>query len=377
MRGPATLLTFALAGCSLLFEPDGVEGQSEPPATGDAGDDHPSASSDANAVSDGASTADASDSSTGATAKYLYVIGGEYRQGDPPPDVLRAEIEADGKLKSWIPASSSWASDRLSFSGVFVEGRLFVAGGRKANGDYVTTVESVLPGAPLAAPEARTALNGARARHGVVFANGRIWALGGINATGELRSTESTKVAANGDVEPWFTGVELPEARYFAAVTSTASHLVVAGGAASVGQLRATVYVAEAKTDGAWSTATALPKPLSSACAVTVGGRVYVMGGQTLVDAAQVVEKSVYYATISTSGQIGTWATTSSLNVSHELHACVAVGDRIYVAGGHDGLPLTESVEYATVNADGTLSPWTTTSALPYRRAAFALVATP
>jgi hypothetical protein len=376
MRGPLTLFTFTLAGCSLLFEPDGVEGQDAPPGASDAGDDRAASSSDSSATSDGATEEDAGDSSTSVAAKYLYAIGGEYRQGDPPPDVVRAEIGADGSLKSWVPASSSWASDRLSFSSVFVEGRIVIAGGRKSNGDFVATVETALPGAPLGTPEPRTPLTGARARHGVVFANGRIWAIGGLSADA-LRSTESTKIAGSGTIEPWVAGIELPEARYYAAVTATPTHLVVAGGSLAVGTLRATVYVAEAKPDGTWSTATPLPKPLGAACAVTARGHVYVIGGESLVDGGAVVEKSVYYASISTTGQVGTWGTTTAMNATRNLHACTVVGDRIYAAGGHDGLPLTESVEFATVAADGTLSAWTTTSALPYRRAAFALVATP
>lgn len=55
--------------------------------------------------------------------------------------------------------------------------------------------------------------------------------------------------------------------------------------------------------------------------------------------------------------------------------AATQVGDYIYVIGGVDGRQFLASVEYARINADGSLSPWRLTSALPAPRGFMSAVA--
>ena len=78
---------------------------------------------------------------------------------------------------------------------------------------------------------------------------------------------------------------------------------------------------------------------------------------------------SVEYAKINTDGRASSWSSTSSMVNSRRYHGIVAYNDYIYAVGGYDGDNLN-SVEYAEINSDGTLGQWKCTSSMKSKRAA-------
>ena len=92
---------------------------------------------------------------------------------------------------------------------------------------------------------------------------------------------------------------------------------------------------------------------------VTGSGVVYVLGG---LDANGTATSTVYYASLSSTGAVGAWATTTALpQVRYAFGATVFRG-HLYVAGGNDGTDTpTATVYSAPINSDGTLGTWSTT----------------
>ncbi len=92
---------------------------------------------------------------------------------------------------------------------------------------------------------------------------------------------------------------------------------------------------------------------------VNASGVVYVLGG---LDASGAATNTVYYASLSSAGAVGTWATTTALpGARYALGAAVYRG-RLYVAGGNDGIDTPAATIWsAGINSDGTLGTWTTT----------------
>jgi hypothetical protein len=169
----------------------------------------------------------------------------------------------------------------------------------------------------------------------------------------------------------------LPAARGFAAgaladgfnsmVTGDGT-VYVLGGLDASGTATNTVYYASLSSTGSvgtWATTTALPQALYAFSAVVFQGRVYVAGGEGVNDTPVA---TVYSAPINADGTLGTWTTSlPNLPVPVAYHQFVAVGGVLYVLGGTlsaavDPTSLTQSagtdgtVYYNSINADGTLA---------------------
>jgi len=88
---------------------------------------------------------------------------------------------------------------------------------------------------------------------------------------------------------------------------------------------------------------------------VPAGGRLYLLGGN---DGGQPLG-SVYQTQPESGTGHTEWLTTTPLSIPVYLHAAVALGNRIYVIGGHqESSSVTAEVFSATVLADGNLSEW-------------------
>jgi hypothetical protein len=106
--------------------------------------------------------------------------------------------------------------------------------------------------------------------------------------------------------------------------------------------------------------------------AVSVGKRIYAIGGGEFGKSGLKVFGSVEYADVLDDGELSEWRYTSSLKVPRIYIAVAVYGDYIYVMGGEgygkglvfyrDGKPaslaLFDSVERAKILPDGTLGEW-------------------
>lgn len=88
-------------------------------------------------------------------------------------------------------------------------------------------------------------------------------------------------------------------------------------------------------------------------------GRVYTIGGTTLVSAVSTSVDTIQYATINTNGTLGTW-TLNPTNFPNQLanQTAATYNGTVYIIGNSGG-GATNRVQRAPVNSDGTLGSWT------------------
>jgi len=121
-----------------------------------------------------------------------------------------------------------------------------------------------------------------------------------------------------------------------------------------------------------WRIGSTMTTARSHAGLVIVNGYAYAIGGD---DGYGNVTASVERATvITTTGALADWTHVASLSTPRTRAAVVADGNRIYVIGGTDGNGPLATAEWATVQPDGSLSGWTTTSPLNIAREGAAAV---
>lgn len=114
----------------------------------------------------------------------------------------------------------------------------------------------------------------------------------------------------------------------------------------------------QASSTGSWLTTTVLPQTLTRHKSATWNNRyVYVTGGYNGVSHSD----AVYRATLQAAG-ISTWTSLGSLPVALSDHALVIGHNAIYVIGGRDETNIYNTIYYATINTNGTIGSWQTSS---------------
>jgi hypothetical protein len=158
------------------------------------------------------------------------------------------------------------------------------------------------------------------------------------------------------------------------AQTASGAFLYALGGFGGVQDSAtfANVDRAPIQTDGsigAWTSEAPLPLAAGGATGGVVAGIMVIAGGLT---ASGTVTTNSYVATLGDSGGISAWTTGSSI-LNPRMHAgSFAQGNTMYILGGFEDMQVWSDIVRATVQADGTLSPWTTVGSLPGPRSHFA-----
>ncbi len=115
-------------------------------------------------------------------------------------------------------------------------------------------------------------------------------------------------------------------------------------------------------TLAAWAAARPFQIPRRGLAAATSGHRLYVLGG---VDAAGNYVREVEWATIDADGTLSSWQTTTPLPAGRIYAAAVATSHHIYLLGGARGelgdrnFPIAEVIA-APIHPDGQLGNWQT-----------------
>jgi hypothetical protein len=132
-------------------------------------------------------------------------------------------------------------------------------------------------------------------------------------------------------------------------------------------------------TSQVWRPTRDLPNETSESGAFIANGYAYVIGGMDNNDDLDTPLSTVYYATVNADGTLGSWSTTTALPAARAGHSVTYANGYVYVAGGANSTrpnALNEwrlqagnnTVYYARVNADGTLGAWSTANSLPAAR---------
>lgn len=134
-------------------------------------------------------------------------------------------------------------------------------------------------------------------------------------------------------------------------------YIYVLGGC-SGGVAGTTVQYARINSDGStgvWSTTTGLPQASCNNAATAYNGYIYVSGGTSLAADA----RDVYYAKVNADGTISAWSTANDVLPSgqdRKAHATVAYNGYLYIIGGANISGVSdEKVHYGRINADGSV----------------------
>lgn len=208
--------------------------------------------------------------------------------------------------------------------------------------------------------------------HGLAQSDGFLYHVGGLSGTMGIagaRKVFYSRVQTDGALTPWTPGPDLPEITFSHAAAAWNKTLYVIGGqrftpGVGLGPSN-TVYYSRLGADGvpgAWATTTPLPNAAFYLNAAFWQGRLYVTGGWNHVG----LLPDVYSAPALPDGTLGAWRPETPLPEGVYTHAAAAEGT-LYVLGGvvNGGSEVRNDVYFATIGADGTLGPWTTTSPLP------------
>ncbi len=303
---------------------------------------------------------------------YLYFSGGV--NGTPTSaSVFYAPINAGtGAISSaWSTASNSLPNVRALHGMVAANGYLYAIGGEDDVSTQYTTYYSKLgatgiPGSWAAGTSLPTAEAGAAVS---IATNGYIYVIGGYNGTNVsyvyYASTQNiTSVGGNLTASGSMTIQSTTNAANTLQVQNSAGwQLFNVNASDNVISLNANSSMNGASTQ--WTTSSYLPVSYDGSSSVTVNGTIYYIGGY---DGTNYVS-DVYYARTSGSGSTGSWKTGNSLPSGRAFASAVTVNGYIYVMGGNASGTYSNAVYYAKVNADGSLGAWQTTTSLTAVRA--------
>ncbi|HSX37011.1 MAG TPA: hypothetical protein VLG13_02755, partial [Patescibacteria group bacterium] len=119
---------------------------------------------------------------------------------------------------------------------------------------------------------------------------------------------------------------------------------------------------ATAGTVGTWTATTSFSTAADGVAAVAYNGFLYLTGG----DIGASKTNSVQYAAINGDGTIGAWQSTTGFGTSRSAHSAVVYNGYLYIMGGSSGTSVwTNSVQYASINSDGTVGTWAAGTVLP------------
>lgn len=213
-----------------------------------------------------------------------------------------------------------------------------------------------------------SSLNVPRAGAASVVHNNFVYMIAGVDGRQFLRSTEYAPILADGRLGEWKMGPRLVEDRGFTdAVVRDGYIYVVGGGNGPNGQhLLTTVERAKINPDGslgAWrqeTNRTMLPRRCTKLS--LIGDYLYSFGGfgGTLLD-------SVEYAKLEADGSVGKWSMASeTMTMPRYVNSVKAAGGFSFVFGGHDqqkGVGIND-VEWAKPEQSGDVHSWQKTSPL-------------
>jgi len=347
----------------------------------------------------------------------LYLIGGT---GNGVLDsVERSTIDVNGSLGPFaVLPDLALTTARTGHTATVVRDTLYVIGGSSSSGVVGNVERAFITGDGTLGTfaligEAR--LMTPRAGHTSVRFGNSLYILGGVGSSGELASIEQATAHTDGSIDTFTPSRigSLARGRGGSVKAIARNYLYLLGGTNSDGSYSNSIEHASLNNSGALGTFSVIPDVVlapktSNLLGVFVTGswlyvftaglverapigdddslsafalapdvmleparheysiaemtdRVYVLGGSDLTN-RDTLGRDVSQAMINPDGSLSSLAPVPGIAlVNPHAGACsVVIGDRLYVIGGHAVTANVEkTVEMATINADGSLGPFT------------------
>ncbi|MBI4370288.1 MAG: fibronectin type III domain-containing protein, partial [Elusimicrobia bacterium] len=297
----------------------------------------------------------------------LYVTGGQNSGSAAQSTVWTSLINRDGIVGSWSTEGNSMPLGRLHRAIAVWNGRFYLSGGFNVSDITKATVYSSLIGSDGAMGNwsaESNAMPEGRRLHAMTAWNGQLYVISGIDSTDVVDPTVfRSTIDPSGSVGSWAIETSsLPAGRYRHAVAVCNSRIFVSGGMASGGSLQATVYsatIAAGGSLGEWTTeSSSLPVVNNAHEMLCWNSRLYVLGGYNGSNALS----SVYSASITAAGSLGTWITESNSLPANRFNPGAAIwNSRLWVTGGSDGTDKS-TVYSSSIASSGSVGSWTTES---------------
>jgi len=236
----------------------------------------------------------------------------------------------------------------------------------------------------------------ARRGHSMVAYNGYMYVIGGTDGTNRESTVFIAKLGANGEPQLWHptggtpaywysdTGLNGGTARSYLSAVAYNNRMYVLGGQtnASSGGVT-TVEYAEIRpngTLGSWSSGTALPSARHMQSVQVYNDTMYLIGGNS----SGTLQSTVYYNKINgTTGALNSWVQTASFTTARSSFGgnfTAVWGAYVYLSGGCTALSsgycstVADDTQIASLNADGTISEWSTISGLLNQRIGYSII---
>jgi N-acetylneuraminic acid mutarotase len=222
-------------------------------------------------------------------------------------------------------------------------------------------------------PLSGVSLSAARHDHSVSVAGNFLYVVGGLRGNNTVGEVERSTIGADGSLGPFSTvsNVALMMPRYGHTATVLGGYLYVVGGSSNLNPI-GSVERAPLPSSGAIGPFASVPITLTDEVrnhtATIIGNYIYVIGGFDFRP-TDAIER----ASLDVSGSIGTFELNSGtkLTTGHYRHVTAAIGNNIYTVGGlgrdtlSTGVIKTlNTVEVAVANPDGSPTPFSTAQGL-------------
>lgn len=293
---------------------------------------------------------------------YLYVIGGVDGQGRYVRPVEYAPILIDGQLGKW-QTTSHLREGRFYLATVAHHGYLYALGGGGGElGDNNVPLASVErakinPDGSLQPWQQHSYLSTPRRGLKASVVDNRLYAIGGYNGQ-FLKSIEHLELGNSADTRQWQLEPEQAKVdRYIHAAATMGKRLFLLGGHVekdgpmSYGDVESATIGADGWLEPWQIAETRLLTARFIASAFAVGNHLYLLGGHDGIRRLASVEMT----NVSTDGRLRPWSPLRSLNHKRSATAVALAGTTVYVAGGMDDRGVLQSVEMAQSGPNGKL----------------------
>lgn len=307
--------------------------------------------------------------------------------------VYRSQLTSTGTMGAWTATGNTSLNTAVASmnGGVSVNGCLYVVGGQTGGATPVATnvVQYACPASDgtisawttSAAPLTANIMNLALATY-----NSYLFGVGGYTGAAYQATAQIAHVnnggngmtGANGTTTTAMTSNGTTAApRYFHATVAYNGYLYALGGYTGSAYLNTVVYapITGPGTVGAWATTSAFTNNRAYSSVAVYNGRLYLTGGYN----GTTFFGDYQYSTVQSDGTLGPWSTSANIGATatpRATHGSVAYNGYLYVVGGlSTTTTYLSTVQYAPINADGSVGTWASTTALPGIRATSVAVA--
>ena len=178
------------------------------------------------------------------------------------------------------------------------------------------------------------------------------------------RNQYGINTVLNGPLTDWVAGNALSASNYGFQLAVTKNRVYIFGrnngGATSTN----TIYTATLNSDGTtstWATApVSLPGGITRAQLFTYLGRLYIVGGNNNSD-----QSNVWRCNINADGTISSFTTLTSLPFTISYHQCAPIQNRVFLGGGYQNGVASAAIHCAVIDANGNFGTWYNSTSLP------------